>query len=195
MPENNQMQRTRRDQSGASPLIWVFGGQLGMREIAFSGQLTEGDYFRIVALTARKTWIVISGLVVVALAIYLPMGGWQALWSDPAMGWTTLAPFILWAVFMYPLLRFQVRRQWRNNKAMQQPVAGVVTEEGITWNVDGLSTARVPWSLLLRYREQPTLVLVYQGLNQVFYFFRHYFATETDWVEFRGLVASRLPRK
>jgi hypothetical protein len=166
-----------------------------MREIAFAGQLTEGDYFKIVVLTARKTWLVISALVVVTLAIYLPMGGWQEVRSDPVMGSITLAPFVLWAVLMYPLLRFQIRRQWRNNKAMQQPVAGVVSEEGITWNVEGLSTTRIPWSLLLRYRDQPTLVLVYQGLNQVFYFFRHYFANDDDWAGFRALVSSHLPRK
>ena len=74
-------------------------------------------------------------------------------------------------------------------------VNGEVSDDGVSWNVEGLSTARFPWHLLLKYRESETLVLIYQSLNQVFYFPRHYFQAEGDWLQFRKLVGSKLQRK
>jgi hypothetical protein len=70
-----------------------------------------------------------------------------------------------------------------------------VTDEALTWEIDGLSSNRFPWPLFLRYRASDSLVLVYQGLNQVFYFFPHFFADREQWDDFRRLVASKLPRK
>ena len=65
----------------------------------------------------------------------------------------------------------------------------------ITWNVEGVGSGRYAWDLLLRYRESPTLLVIHQGLNQVFYFFPNYFADPSHWNDFRRIVASKLPRK
>ncbi len=58
-----------------------------------------------------------------------------------------------------------------------------------------MALTRFTWDLLLKYREAPSILLIYQGLNQVFYFFPHYFADEAQWQAFRAIVATKLPRK
>jgi hypothetical protein len=100
---------------------------------------------------------------------------------------------------MIPVLfivqRYYVRRHWKSNKLMQQPIKGTVSDEGLNWEVEGLLSSHVPWDLFLRYRESPDMLLIYQGINQVFYFFPRFFENESQWQEFRELVAKKLPRK
>src|SRR5215475_13143527 len=146
-----------------------------MREIAFAGQLTERDFGHINLLAARKTWLVIAGVCLTMLAAFLTFGGWREVLDDPMHALPAFVPFALLGILIYPLHRLTVRRHWRSNKVLQQPVRGAVSDEGIRWEVGELSTMRVPWELLHGYRSGPSLVVVYQGVNQVFYFFRHYF--------------------
>ena len=84
---------------------------------------------------------------------------------------------------------------WRSNRILQLPVSGVVSEDEITWNIEGHSSGRFPWTLLLSYRSSESMILIYQGINQAFYFPRRYFQSEEEWASFRRIVASKLPRK
>jgi hypothetical protein len=78
---------------------------------------------------------------------------------------------------------------------MQRPCKGAISEEGINWEIEGVLSSRVPWDLCLKYRESSDMLFVYQGINQVFYFFPRYFENESKWKEFRDLVSRKLPRK
>ena len=166
-----------------------------MQEIQFSGQLTETDYRSISALSARKLWIVAGGVLLVLVLFDLWNGGLRESLSDLKVAILTLLPVAVIIPVVFLSIRYSVRRHWRSNKVMQQPFKGTISEEGINWEVEGLLSSHVPWDLCLKYRESSNMILVYQGINQVFYFFPRYFANEAQWKEFRGLVARKLTRK
>jgi hypothetical protein len=129
------------------------------------------------------------------VAVLAWLWGWRGIAANPTWAATTFGPLLLVVPFSLLLRRVTVRRHWRNNKTLQRPVRGVISEDAIVWNVDGVGSSRFTWDLLLRYRESPALLVIYQGLNQVFYFFPDYFSDASQWNEFRRIVASKLPRK
>ena len=169
--------------------------QITIMEIHFAGKLTESDFRRIQMLAARKVWIVFGLIFGVMLVVNLFSGMGRALAQNPVDAVITWMPIVLVIPAIVVLQWFVMRRHWKNNRTIQQPVHGVVSDEGITWDVQDISSSKLPWHLLLRYRDTESLVLVYQALNQVFYFPRHYFSTDQDWSSFKQLVASKLPRK
>ena len=114
---------------------------------------------------------------------------------DPLKALIAIIVVGIFALVTGPLHRRAVRRVWKSNMMLQQPVHGSVSEDGIQWDVHGIAQARFPWSVLHGYRDRSSFVLVYQGLNQVLYFFRTYFQTDADWATFKDLVAKRLPPK
>jgi hypothetical protein len=166
-----------------------------MRELHFTGQLTESDYRSINALASRKMWIICGVFLLFLLILNIWNGDLQQSLLNP---WVTILAWLP-LVLMIPVLfigqRYFVRRHWKSNKVMQRPIKGTASDEGINWEVEGLSSSHVPWDLFLRYRESSNMLLVYQGINQVFYFFPRYFEDDTQWQEFRELVAQKLPRK
>jgi hypothetical protein len=166
-----------------------------MTDVAFAGQLTEADYRRLNALVARKVILAWSAALAILVAVQLWQWGWRGLVANPSWAAIVFVPLVLVMPLSLFLRRFTWRRHWRANKTLQKPVRGVVSDEGITWDVDGVASTRFTWDLLLKYREGPSILLVYQGLNQVFYFFPHYFADETQWQAFRAIVARKLPRR
>jgi YcxB-like protein len=166
-----------------------------MTEVAFAGQLTEADYRRVNAVVARKVILAWSGGLALIILVQLWQWGWRGVLANPTWAAIVFVPLILVMPFSLLLRRFTWRRHWRANKTLQKPVRGRVSEEGITWDVDGVASTRFTWDLLLKYREAQSILLIYQGLNQVFYFFPHYFADEAQWQAFRAIVATKLPRK
>lgn len=168
--------------------------------IAFKGQLTEEDWRLVNRLVARRSsrWVLAFALVVVLL-VAMPLWTWGSLTTRPDLFLVRAAPllalFVIWALMLALLPRFVTRYHWRRNKILQQPVRGTVSQAGIDITVENISTVHLPWELLLKYREGKDLLLVYQGPNQVMYFFRKYFATEADWQAVRALVARKLPAK
>ena len=166
-----------------------------MSEVTFAGQLTEADYGRVNALVARKVIFVWSAGLALVIVVQLWQWGWSGVLANPTWAAIVFVPLILVVPFSLFLRRFTWRRHWRANKTLQKAVSGTVSDEGITWDVDGVASTRFGWDLLLKYREAPSILLIYQGLNQVFYFFPHYFADEAQWQAVRAIVARKLPRK
>jgi YcxB-like protein len=166
-----------------------------MTEVAFAGQLTEADYGCLNALVARKVILAWSAALALVVVVQLWQWGWRGVSENPTWAAIVFGPLILVMPFSLFLRRFTWRRHWRANKVLQKPIRGAVSEEGITWDVEGVASTRFTWDLLLKYREGPSILLIYQGLNQVFYFFPHYFADDAQWQAFRTIVAGKLPRK
>jgi hypothetical protein len=166
-----------------------------MSEIRFAGQLTEQELRTITALALRKMWLVTGTLMGLLAATALTLGGWDLFHRDPSMAFRTFLPFMIAGPVVFLAQRFGARHQWKNNKIMQRPVNGVVSDDGIMWNIEGLSSMRAPWDLLLGYRESRELLLIYQGPNQVMYFPRRYFSCDDDWLRFRTLVSAKLARR
>jgi hypothetical protein len=170
---------------------------INMNEVRFSGRLTENDFRRINALALRGVFwsiLAVQGIVLVVAALLAPAIDW-AHSSSPRQVAQSLFPFVLIGPAAYLSHRIGVWRHWRNNKLLHQPVNGMVSDDGITWNVEGISKAELPWDLFRRYRRSASLVVVYQGPGQVFYFPRHYFASDEEWTRCGQLVARKLVRK
>jgi hypothetical protein len=163
-------------------------------ELKFSGQLNEREYRAIVGVTARRVWIVSGTSIALLVAANLSLTGPVPLSEDLAGAALSWLPAALVVPVLVIAHSSTVRRQWRNNRLIQMPISGMVAEDGILWNVEGVSSARLPWALLSRYREGAGGLLVYHGTSQVFYFFPRFFAGESDWQEFRRMVGMKLPR-
>jgi hypothetical protein len=159
-----------------------------MEPIPFSGQLTEDAYHRINALTLRK-------LKIVVLVFFVVIGGYPLLGNSWDVWLSAGIPMLVVAFFFLFFLRYSVRQQWKKSKFLQKPFSGFVTDEGFTWNIQEVSSTHIAWNMCLHYRETPSLILVYTGLNQAYYFLPDFFAKEGDWDELRKVVKSKLTKK
>lgn len=166
-----------------------------MDVIRFAGQLTERDFRRISALAARRVVLAWTAFIAVLIAVLLARWSWDAFLDQPVYTASVFGLLMLTMPLSLALRPLLLRRHWRSNAILRRPVKGEVSDQGITWDVEGVSSNQVPWDLLLRYRESDTAVLVYVGISQFLYFLPHYFSDPTDWQRFRTLVATKLPRK
>ena len=166
-----------------------------MREIHFSGQLNETDYRSINALASRKLWAIYGFAILIFVLVDLWNGNLQESLLNPMATIVAWLPLVVGVPLFFFVQRYYVRRHWQSNKVMQRPIKGTISDEGINWEIEGILSSHIPWDLFLRYRESSNMLLVYQGVKQVFYFFPRYFANDTEWQEFRELVAKKLPRK
>lgn len=166
-----------------------------MGSIHFAGQLTEHDYRRISALAGRKVVFAWSALLGALFVFLLARWSWDAFLAEPlytAVVFGSLLFIIPISLALRPLI---LRRHWRSNAVLRQPIKGEVSDQGITWDVDGVSSNQLPWDLLLQYRESATALLVYVGIGQFLYFLPRYFSDPADWQRFKTLVATKLPRR
>ena len=165
-----------------------------MHEIRFGGQLTEQDFRRIQAVAMRKLYAIIIVIFAIMLVMNLASGSWHLFATNPSGAFVTWLPVFLFIPAVAVIQWFVIRRHWRSNKTIHQPVHGTVSDEAITWNVEEVGSLRFDWNLLLKYRESQSLVIVFQSPNQFLYFPRHYFAGENEWEAFRSLVRAKLHR-
>ncbi len=91
--------------------------------------------------------------------------------------------------------KFVARRAWRNNKLMRLPVHGLISEVGIDYAVENVSTNKFVWEHFGHYREAEKLLLVFSAPNQFLFFSPKFFADDRDWQRFRAVVAGKLPSK
>jgi hypothetical protein len=165
-----------------------------MEPIPFAGQLTEADFRRVSALAGRRVVLGWTALIVVLITVLLARWSWEAFLAEPVYTGMVFGLLLLTVPLSLAIRPLLLRRYWRSNAILRQPITGQASDQGIAWSIEGVSSNQVPWHLLLRYLESSALVLVYLGLNQFLYFFPHYFGGPDDW-RFRALVASKLPRK
>ena len=166
-----------------------------MTEVVFAGCLTEAEFRELQSLAMRKIWFVLAVIFLVLLGLNLLSGGGRTFVENPFAALATWTPVMLMIPVGIAIHRLTVRRHWKSNKILQIPVNGTVSEDEITWNVEGLSSSRLPWTLLLKYRSSESMLLIYHGVNQVLYFPRRYFQSDEEWARFQQIVASKLPRK
>jgi len=56
-----------------------------------------------------------------------------------------------------------------------------------------MTTAKFPWSKLVKIRRHPEMLLVFYSANCAFYIPRHFFATEAAWNQANALALRALP--
>lgn len=85
----------------------------------------------------------------------------------------------------------RVRRVYSQQRSLQLPFEGVCTESGIE-STNANTTSRLPWSHLIRWKEGPTLFVVYQSDLMFNIVPKRCFAQPEQVDEFRALLTERL---
>lgn len=164
--------------------------------IKFGGELTADDYVAANNLHLRK-----RGWKRIAWIVFWVLLGVGALLSadiaiqEPDVG---LPPLLL-ILFIAALQLFvrlfyvprRVRRVYSQQRNLQLPFESVCTDTGIE-SSNATSTSRLPWSHLVRWKEGPTLFVVYQS-DLLFNIVPKRCFSEPEQVDaFRGLLTERL---
>ncbi|HET9217796.1 MAG TPA: YcxB family protein [Terriglobia bacterium] len=166
-----------------------------MRQIPFAGQLTQRDLVAVNALATRKFRLFLRIGGIILILVNLQLFTWNSFMANPLSVGFLATGFLLIAIFGGPPARLGVHRAWTSNKLIQRSVQGAVSEEGMKWSIEGISSSEIPWDLLLRYRASNSMVLLYQGANQYYCVLRRYFVNDSDWADFKKIVADKLPKK
>jgi hypothetical protein len=89
-------------------------------------------------------------------------------------------------------VRAAISQIWDKNEAIRARREGLVTDEYIELrNLAGQS--RLQWSALSGYGEIQDIIVLYQGVTLALPITKRFFGTETEWLQFKSLVAERLP--
>jgi hypothetical protein len=163
--------------------------------IHFSGTWTEQQYnrFQKLCMPTFLKWIFKwfpwfgLGYILVKLLFY---PGYLASFS---LVFDVLI-ILYFLVFLPKLRERQIKRAWQSNKLIQGEISGVVDQAGVIWR-NAYGEMRYPWDLLLKYKQETDIVLLYTAINQALILPRNFFQSEEDWQEFRQLVVSNLQNK
>lgn len=163
--------------------------------IAFAGAITRTQ-FALVQRLLLPWWgamYVTAATIVIAALVFDVAGGGA---TGSTLGW--LITNLLWSAvmfgFVWGLTMFSRHRQWRHVRAAQQEITGTIGAEGLEWNTP-MTTAKYPWSKIVKLRQHPEMLLLFYSANCAFYAPRAFFATEAAWTEANALAARRFPAK
>ena len=113
-----------------------------MDNIPFEGQITEADFRKINALAARKVYIIlVSFNALLLFLLSLPY------WHNPRE-LIQMWPIIGTGAFVFLIGHFSVKRAWKKNQIIKGPFKGIVSEEGITWTVENISSATMRFHIM-----------------------------------------------
>ena len=162
-------------------------------ELRFSGTITLADFQRAQSLDGRSrlSWLILGGLAGLLVLIQL-----ATLLTEPfsVTSLLTLLPLLLFAVFFWGFMRFQIRSTWKKNQTMFSAISGIITDHIIEYNT-GQSESRMRWDVFQKHKIAPDMVLLYQTTHAFNVFPRHFFANETDWSAFTTLVKQKITQK
>jgi hypothetical protein len=169
--------------------------EMDAMKIPFAGQLTQQQYVHAQyvhqqgssrARVAERLMLMFVVLVVlISLAVV------------PSL-LRLVFPIILFGIFFVSFRwlspRIIIATTWRHHKSLQAPMAGSVTPSGISYDASHFK-GEVDWTMFLKYKQSPTLVLLYQSPLVFNLFPRSFFRTDEDWNGFLTLVKDRVPIK
>jgi hypothetical protein len=163
--------------------------------ISFSGTVTREQYLLVHRLLlAGWRSLPAMGLYVVIIAQIFDLGIHDAsetqLQGILANLWGAVGLFVL----MWGTTVFARRRQWRKMDATQRDITGSIGEAGIEWSTP-MTTARFPWSKLVKVRQHREMLLIFYNASCALYAPKQFFATETEWREANALALRRLSAK
>jgi hypothetical protein len=168
-------------------------------EIPFKGQYTQSEFRRGVQLAGRTNSRNRFGglMLVAALAAVVFLSGQSfyngAIFTDPFMLVRIgLALLLLAAYLLFDPIRayLQTRRLWQN-PAMQQPITGRVTIDGLTYT--NVSPYRnVPWSRFARLRLNKDLAALLTQDGVLTLLPKRFFKSEKDWEAAVKVIRSKV---
>jgi hypothetical protein len=134
-------------------------------------RITENDYANLARFHAWRhfiagplaTQLAACGIIIAMFCI--------ALWVRPGaalfFGIVFTVMMILYAASLLILTPSRARRQYRQYKAMQEPIAAELTETGVKFS-NGDGEAILPWSKVFQWRQNDQFVLIY-GMPILYY--------------------------
>lgn len=157
-------------------------------ETRFEGRLTDTEFRRCHSLMQprwMRAWWLFPSLALILAFVLRPY-----VFGAVRVG---IALVALYLAFRLWGLRYLLRRTWKKNRHLHAPVKGTVSEWGIRWRLEGISSSEVAWSGFERYVETEDLILVYHAPNQALAVHRRYFASLAGWDAFRKFLSEKVP--
>jgi hypothetical protein len=162
--------------------------------LTFEGQLTKQDVIKAQALHQRASRFPHAGRIAAVILLVLMSVG--ALAVDLAL-FQRVLPLVLlllfFTFFQWWLPRLQAGATWRSYKALQAPVSGVVTPEGMQYNGADFKS-ELAWPVFIKYKRTDDMVLLYQGSNAFNIVPKSLFANDDQWAAFVQIVEQRVPQ-
>jgi hypothetical protein len=131
-------------------------------------RITEDDYARGMQLHAWRQFIRKPAVMAArAITAILALGAWWTardaapMFALSLMILALMILAILPALWMYILVPYSARRMYRQYKAIQEPLAYELSEDGLLiTSVEGEMT--LLWRMILRWRQNDQFVLIYK---------------------------------
>ncbi len=170
--------------------------------IPFEGRLTRDEFFLFQKVVTPRwfynAWWVPLGLLALlsSISLFLLSSGDSRLEGGGPL-WDLLRgglALLIMTVAFFVLPRLSGWNDWKRNRRLQDPVKGLVDDDGVEWKSSHFS-ASLDWEDFLRYRSGETMVALFTAPRQALYFPRSFFGGEPAWQKFRRLVAEKLARK
>jgi len=160
-------------------------------EIPFEGQIKQEDFSQAYSLFHKlpKPIVIIGGGIILFIIGVFIIGlirspSWSAL---PTVIMILVLGFLGWWIF-----RFTRRDQWKSNEAFQNPISGIVSNQGIRMTGTNF-TSEVSWELYRTYKISSDMVILYQSSFSYNVFPKSLFQSEDDWETFVELVEEKIP--
>jgi YcxB-like protein len=156
--------------------------------IPFRGEITQFDFARAQSLLLPK-WATAYVIVPLCLFLFIHLGiGWSATFQNPLSALPDLLFAFAVIAAYWAITWFGRRRAWQADAQMHGQTYGLLSPVGLEWNTEITST-KLPWNKLLRFKEVKDLVLIYYSPHCAFYFPRSFFSSEESWGSFKKLLA------
>jgi hypothetical protein len=116
--------------------------------------------------------------------------------ANPVKLGARLVLAVLLAIALLALPRWTIRKQWQSEAWVRESVSGVADESGVEWTGPTMA-GRYPWQGLFGQRAAKDVVLVYPRRSRMslLYFPKSFFADESTWHAFRGLLRAKGPAR
>ncbi|MGD9557961.1 MAG: hypothetical protein AB7V25_13140 [Mangrovibacterium sp.] len=160
-----------------------------MNDIQFQGQLTEKDFKKITSFNSRRL-LFIGGVLFIFLINW--KGIIYAIKNSPSEIYLHLLPGIFFFIILIIFNQFIIRSEWEKNLIKHRPFKGKISDVGIEWIIENISTTNLPWDFFTKFREHKDIIFVQYGFNDNFVFMKKFFSNEIDWKNLKEILEQKV---
>jgi hypothetical protein len=157
--------------------------------IPFRGSITRELFLRAQRLHAGRRRLILwafPGIFLILIAL-----GWNGMDRAPlAVKAEALVLTFLFPILMMLFQRWQWGRQYMKSPLLQEPIWGAVSEEQLELH-GAHGDSRLPWSLFVKRKQVPGLVLLYQSPYAFNLLARELFVDDAAWEAALRVVSVR----
>lgn len=164
-------------------------------EIHFNGRITQAIYLKAQDLHrgSAKIGRLIGASFLILILVAVGVG---LIWGQETF--LLFLPILIAPVAFFFLGRWAPRWQaityWRGYKALQEPISGIASAQGITLKGSHFQ-GDLTWNTYSGYKHSADILLLYETPEQPHVFPKAFFKQEGDWEAFVELVKRKVPQK